>query len=161
MSASRRAVFATLLAAIALSGCSGSSDGNQSGAAPPGFIDARQVDIAGSWEGMASILTADSGAQTSIGRYEISEPVDGVFTVHETLKLAKPSELQEGKPLTTTAEQDLLGVIAPDGSIRMVKITDDVQFQGWFTDADTLHMVLWEAGEHAVVGTRSATRVAD
>jgi hypothetical protein len=53
----------------------------------------------------------------------------------------------------------LLGVISPDGSIRMVKITDDAVYQGWFTDKDTIELVITEAGAHAVVGTRTASRV--
>ena len=55
----------------------------------------------------------------------MTAPVDGVFTVRETLNLEKPSELEAGAPLATSRQQDLLGVISPDGSIRMVKITDD------------------------------------
>lgn len=151
-----------VVTALAVAGCSGTAapSGNADGV-PPAFVDAREIALAGSWEGTASILTVDSGAMQSLGRYDFTEPVDGVFTVRETLTLGKPAELQEGQPLTTTAEQDLLGVIAPDGSIRMVKITDDVAFQGWFTDENTLVMVLWEPGEHAVVGTRTATRLAN
>jgi hypothetical protein len=75
------------------------------------------------------------------------------------LRLEKPSELEAGAPLTTTREQDLLGVISPDGSIRMVKITDDAVYQGWFTDKDTIELVITEVGSHAVVGTRTASRV--
>ncbi|MBU3751889.1 MAG: hypothetical protein FGM52_15865 [Mycobacterium sp.] len=71
----------------------------------------------------------------------------------------KPAELKEGAPLTTTRQQDLLGVISPDGSIRMVKITNDVIYQGWFTDKDTIELVFTEARAHAVVGTRTASRV--
>jgi hypothetical protein len=147
-----------VVAAVALAGCAGTAS---TSGVPPAFVDAHQVSLAGSWEGTASILTVDSGAMQSQGRYDFTEPVDGVFTVRETLTLGKPAELQEGEPLTTTAEQDLLGVIAPDGSIRLVKITDDVVFQGWFTDDNTLQMVLWEPGEHAVVGVRTATRLAE
>jgi hypothetical protein len=55
----------------------------------------------------------------------MTAPVDGVFTVRETLNLEKHSELEAGAPLATSRQQDLLGVISPDGSIRMVKITDD------------------------------------
>ena len=54
----------------------------------------------------------------------MTAPVDGVFTVRETLNLEKHSELEAGAPLATSRQQDLLGVISPDGSIRMVKITD-------------------------------------
>ena len=148
-----------IVAAAALAGCGGTP--STSSGATPRFVDAHQVSFAGSWEGTASVLTVDSGAMQSLGRYDFTEPVDGLFEVRETLTLEKPSELLEGETLTTTAEQDLLGVIAPDGSIRMVKISDGVVFQGWFTDDNTLQLVLWEPGEHAVVGTRTATRLAD
>ncbi len=40
-----------------------------------------------------------------------------------------------------------------------MKITDDVVFQGWLTDKDTLRLVFTEAGAHAVVGTRTASPV--
>ena len=43
----------------------------------------------------------------------------------------------------------------------MVKITDGVAFQAWFTDENTMQMVFWEPGAHAVVGTRTALRVAE
>ena len=159
MTARRIAGFAALLATLALAGCSGTS--TTSSTAPPTFVDAHQVSFAGSWLGTASVLTVASGAVKSTGRYDFTEPVDGVFTVHETLTLDKPSELQRDKPLTTTAEQELIGVIAPDGSIRMVKITDDVELQAWFTDENTMQMVFWEPGALAVVGTRTALRVAE
>jgi hypothetical protein len=152
---------AVLCAAIMISGCAGESAPNSdaAGSAPPTYVDANAIDIAGTWEGEASILTVDSGAMRSFGRYEITAPIDGVFTVRETLNLEKPSELEEGAPLATTRQQDLLGVISPDGSIRMVKITDDVFLQGWFTDEDTLQVVFTETGAHAVVGARTASRV--
>jgi hypothetical protein len=152
---------AVLCAAIMISGCAGESAPNSdaAGSAPPTYIDANAIDIAGTWEGEASILTVDSGAMRSFGRYEITAPIDGVFTVRETLNLEKPSELEEGAPLATTRQQDLLGVISPDGSIRMVKITDEVFLQGWFTDEDTLQVVFTETGAHAVVGARTASRV--
>jgi hypothetical protein len=142
---------AVLCAAIMISGCAGESAPNSDAAGA--------IDIAGTWEGEASILTVDSGAMRSFGRYEITAPIDGVFTVRETLNLEKPSELEEGAPLATTRQQDLLGVISPDGSIRMVKITDEVFLQGWFTDEDTLQVVFTETGAHAVVGARTASRV--
>jgi hypothetical protein len=152
---------AVLCAAIMISGCAGESAPNSdaAGSAPPTYVDANAIDIAGTWEGEASILTVDSGAMRSFGRYEITAPIDGVFTVRETLNLEKPSELEEGAPLATTRQQDLLGVISPDGSIRMVKITDEVFLQGWFTDEDTLQVVFTETGAHAVVGARTASRV--
>ena len=152
---------AVLCAAIMISGCAGESAPNSdaAGSAPPTYIDANAIDIAGTWEGEASILTVDSGAMRSFGRYEITAPIDGVFTVRETLNLEKPSELEEGAPLATTRQQDLLGVISPDGSIRMVKITDEQFLQGWFTDEDTLQVVFTETGAHAAVGTRTASRV--
>jgi hypothetical protein len=152
---------AVLCAAIMISGCAGESAPNSdaAGSAPPTYIDANAIDIAGTWEGEASILTVDSGAMRSFGRYEITAPIDGVFTVRETLNLEKPSELEEGAPLATTRQQDLLGVISPDGSIRMVKITDEQFLQGWFTDEDTLQVVFTETGAHAVVGARTASRV--
>jgi hypothetical protein len=50
-------------------------------------------------------------------------------------------------------------VISPDGSIRMVKITDEQFLQGWFTDKDTLQVVFTETGAHAAVGKRTASRV--
>jgi len=144
-----------------ISGCAGESAPNSdaAGSAPPTYVDANAIDIAGTWEGEASILTVDSGAMRSFGRYEITAPIDGVFTVRETLNLEKPSELEEGAPLATTRQQDLLGVISPDGSIRMVKITDEQFLQGWFTDEDTLQVVFTETGTHAAVGTRTASRV--
>lgn len=37
----------------------------------------------------------------SFGRYEITAPIDGVFTVRETLNLEKPSEVEQGAPLAT------------------------------------------------------------
>ena len=95
----------------------------------------------------------------AFGRYEITAPVDGVFTVRETLNLEKPSELEQGAPLATTRQQDLIGVISPDGSIRMVKITDEQFLQGWFTDKDNLQVVFTETGAHAAVGKRTASRV--
>ena len=152
---------AVLCAAIMISGCAGESAPNSdaAGSAPPTYVDANAIDIAGTWEGEASILTVDSGAMRSFGRYEITAPIDGVFTVRETLNLEKPSELEEGAPLATTRQQDLLGVISPDGSIRMVKITDEQFLQGWFTDEDTLQVVFTETGTHAAVGTRTASRV--
>ncbi len=152
---------AVLCAAIMISGCAGESAPNSdaAGSAPPTYVDANAIDIAGTWEGEASILTVDSGAMRSFGRYEITAPIDGVFTVRETLNLEKPSELEEGAPLATTRQQDLLGVISPDGSIRMVKITDEQFLQGWFTDEDTLQVVFTETGAHAVVGARTASRV--
>lgn len=152
---------AAVCSALLITGCARESapKSDAGGADPPAYVDARAVDIAGTWEGEASILTVDSGAMRSFGRYEMAAPIGGVFSVRETLKLEKPSELEEGAGLATTRQQDLLGVISPDGSIRMVKITDDVVFQGWFTDKDTLQLVFTEAGAHAVVGTRTASRV--
>ena len=107
-------------------GCAGQSapKSDAGGSSPLTYVDAGAIDIAGTWEGEASILTVDSGAMRSFGRYEITAPIDGVFTVRETLNLEKPSELEQGAPLATTRQQDLIGVISPDGSIRMVKITD-------------------------------------
>lgn len=147
--------------AIVIAGCAGEPAPKSGTAASPplNYVDASTIDIAGTWEGEASILTVDSGAMGSFGRYEMTAPVDGVFSVRETLNLEKPSELEQGAALTTTRQQDLLGVISPDGSIRMVKITDDVFFQGWFTDKDTLQLVFTESGAHAVVGKRTASRV--
>jgi hypothetical protein len=152
---------AVLSSAIVIAGCAGESapTSDAAGSSPLTYVDASAIDIAGTWEGEASILTVDSGAMRSFGRYEMTAPVDGVFNVRETLNLEKPSELEEGAPLTTTRQQDLLGVISPDGSIRMVKITDDVVFEGWFTDKDTLQLVFTETGAHAVVGKRTASRV--
>lgn len=156
--------WAVLVAAGALGLSACSADASVEGAGAVGetaFLDARDVNIEGTWEGVASILTVDSGPMQSMGRYEIGAPVDGVFTVHETLTLELPSELREGAPLTVEAEQDLLGVLAPNGAIRMVKIDDDVAFEGWFSDENTLQMVLTETGEHGVVGTRTAVRVTE
>ncbi len=152
---------AVLSCAVVIAGCAGESapKSDAAGSSPLTYVDASEIDIAGTWEGEASILTVDSGAMRSFGRYEMTAPVDGVFNVRETLNLEKPSELEQGAPLTTTRQQDLLGVISPDGSIRMVKITDDVVFEGWFTDKDTLQLVFTEAGAHAVVGKRTASRV--
>jgi len=148
------------LSAVGLTGCA--SEPSSTSADSVGdykFLNANDIAIEGTWEGVASIMTVDSGPMQSVGRYEISAPVNGVFTVTEKLTLEKPSELEQDGPLTTTAEQELYGVIAPDGSIRMVKISDDVAFEGWFTNEDTLHMVFSEPGEHGVVGTRTATRL--
>ena len=152
---------AALCSAIAIGGCAGESapKSDPAGSSPLTYVDAGAIDIAGTWEGEASILTVDSGAMRSFGRYEITAPIDGVFTIRETLNLEKPSELEEGAPLATTRQQDLLGVISPDGSIRMVKITDEQFLQGWFTDKDTLQVVFTETGAHAAVGTRTASRV--
>lgn len=152
---------ALVCSAVVIAGCAGASAprSDAAGSSPLTYVDASEIDIAGTWEGEASILTVDSGAMRSFGRYEMTAPVDGVFNVRETLNLEKPSELEQGAPLTTTRQQDLLGVISPDGSIRMVKITDDVVFEGWFTDKDTLQLVFTEAGTHAVVGKRTASRV--
>ena len=152
---------AVLSSAIVIAGCAGESapKSDAAGSSPLTYVDASAIDIAGTWEGEASILTVDSGAMRAFGRYEITAPVDGVFSVRETLNLEKPSELEEGAPLATTRQQDLLGVISPDGSIRMVKITDDVVFEGWFTDKDTLQLVFTETGAHAAVGKRTASRV--
>lgn len=152
---------AVVCSAILIAGCSRevAPASDAAGSSPPTYLDASTIDIAGTWEGEASILTVDSGAMRSFGRYEVAAPVDGVFKVRETLRLEKPSELEEGAPLATTRQQDLLGVISPDGSIRMVKITDDAVYQGWFTDKDTIELVITEAGAHAVVGTRTASRV--
>jgi len=151
---------AALCSAIAIAGCAGESapKSDAAGSSPLTYVDASAIDIAGTWEGEASILTVDSGAMRSFGRYEISAPIDGVFNIRETLNLEKPSDLEEGVPLTTTGQQDLLGVISPDGSIRMVKMTYDVVFEGWFTDKDTMQLVFAEAGAHAVVGKRTASR---
>lgn len=162
MGSRKWAVGLTVVAvsAVGLTGCaSESSSTSADSASDYTFLNANDIAIEGTWEGVASILTVDSGPMQSVGRYEISAPVDGVFTVTETLSLDKPSELQQGGPLTTTAQQELFGVIAPDGSIRMVKINDDVAFEGWFTNEDTLQMVFSEPGEHGVVGTRTATRI--
>ena len=152
---------AVVCSALLIAGCSreGAPASDAAGSSPLTYLDASTIDIAGTWEGEASILTVDSGAMRSVGRYEMTAPVDGVFNVRETLNLEKPAELKEGAPLTTTRQQDLLGVISPDGSIRMVKITDDAVYQGWFTDKDTIELVITEAGAHAVVGTRTASRV--
>ena len=150
-----------LCSAIAIAGCAGESapKSDAAGYSPLTYVDAGAIDIAGTWEGEASILTVDSGAMRSFGRYEITAPIDGVFTVRETLNLEKPSELEQGAPLATTRQQDLIGVISPDGSIRMVKITDEQFLQGWFTDKDTLQVVFTETGAHAAVGKRTASRV--
>ena len=152
---------AVVCSAILIAGCSreGAPASDAAGSSPLTYVDASTIDIAGTWEGEASILTVDSGAMRSFGRYEITAPIDGVFTVPETLNLEKPSELEEGAPLATTRQQDLLGVISPDGSIRMVKITDEQFLQGWFTDKDTLQVVFTETGAHAAVGKRTASRV--
>ena len=152
---------AALCSAIAIAGCAGESapKSDAAGSSPLTYVDAGAIDIAGTWEGEASILTVDSGAMRSLGRYEITAPIDGVFTVRETLNLEKPSELEQGAPLATTRQQDLIGVISPDGSIRMVKITDEQFLQGWFTDKDTLQVVFTETGVHAAVGKRTASRV--
>ena len=152
---------AALCSALAIAGCAGESapKPEAAGSSPLTYVDAGAIDIAGTWEGEASILTVDSGAMRSFGRYEITAPIDGVFTVRETLNLEKPSELEQGAPLATTRQQDLLGVISPDGSIRMVKITDEQFLQGWFTDKDTLQVVFTETGAHAAVGKRTASRV--
>ena len=152
---------AALCSAIAIAGCAGQSapKSDAGGSSPLTYVDAGAIDIAGTWEGEASILTVDSGAMRSFGRYEITAPIDGVFTVRETLNLEKPSELEQGAPLATTRQQDLIGVISPDGSIRMVKITDEQFLQGWFTDKDTLQVVFTETGAHAAVGKRTASRV--
>ena len=152
---------AALCSALAIAGCAGESapKSEAAGSSPLTYVDAGAIDIAGTWEGEASILTVDSGAMRSFGRYEITAPIDGVFTVRETLNLEKPSELEQGAPLATTRQQDLIGVISPDGSIRMVKITDEQFLQGWFTDKDTLQVVFTETGAHAAVGKRTASRV--
>ena len=152
---------AALCSALAIAGCAGESapKSDAAGSSPLTYVDAGAIDIAGTWEGEASILTVDSGAMRSFGRYEITAPIDGVFTVRETLNLEKPSELEQGAPLATTRQQDLIGVISPDGSIRMVKITDEQFLQGWFTDKDTLQVVFTETGAHAAVGRRTASRV--
>ncbi len=152
---------AALCSALAIAGCAGESapKSDAGGSSPLTYVDAGAIDIAGTWEGEASILTVDSGAMRSFGRYEITAPIDGVFTVRETLNLEKPSELEQGAPLATTRQQDLIGVISPDGSIRMVKITDEQFLQGWFTDKDTLQVVFTETGAHAAVGKRTASRV--
>ena len=156
------AALMILSAATTVAGCAGEPSAKPLAGAASSlkFIDAHNVDIAGVWEGEASVFTVDSGPLRSKGRYEITAPADGVLTVHETLTLPKPAELQEGAPLMLTRKQDLFGVISPDGSIRMVKLTDNVVFEGWFTDKDTLQLVFTESGPHAVVGTRTATRVA-
>lgn len=114
------AATAVVCSAILIAGCSreGAPASGAAGSSPLTYLDASTVDIAGTWEGEASILTADSGAMRALGRYEMSAPVDGVFNVRETLNLEKPSEREEGAPLTTTRQQDMLGVISPDGSIR-------------------------------------------
>jgi hypothetical protein len=152
---------AALCSALAIAGCAGESapKSDAGGSSPLTYVDAGAIDIAGTWEGEASILTVDSGAMRSFGRYEITAPIDGVFTVRETLNLEKPAELEQGAPLATTRQQDLIGVISPDGSIRMVKITDEQFLQGWFTDKDTLQVVFTETGAHAAVGKRTASRV--
>ncbi len=89
---------AALCSAIAIAGCAGESapKSDAAGSSPLTYVDAGAIDIAGTWEGEASILTVDSGAMRSFGRYEITAPIDGVFTVRETLNLEKPSELEQG-----------------------------------------------------------------
>jgi len=80
---------AVVCSAILIAGCSreGAPASDAAGSSPLTYVDASTIDIAGTWEGEASILTVDSGAMRSFGRYEITAPIDGVFTVRETLNL--------------------------------------------------------------------------
>ena len=41
--------------------------------------------------GEASILTVDSGAMRSFGRYEMTAPLDGVFNVREAIRSCSPA----------------------------------------------------------------------
>lgn len=117
----------------------------------PRFLDARKLNFAGVWVGTGTNLWADGARGTTRMTLDITEPVNLAFTIDRTSEVSRETELVEGEPGTKVVREDMLGTVRPDGSLLMVEITDDSIVEGWFTDAETLQLVVSEPGQHAAV----------